>query len=201
MSARIDDARQETGVDAPGHDRFRAGVAHAQDFRRDIRIGGVDIALVDDLGADGLEHRYIGCDRGGPIAAGVADDGDLLFLEYLDHIAVRGGADLLVGGRIAEAHRIFLRVGQTVDPAGMDLRHVGACEQGHDRKRLAGIERTEDDTDLLGVGELGCAVHGLGRFALGVADDQLNLPPADAAGCVDLLHRELGPAIDANAGR
>jgi hypothetical protein len=56
----------------------------------------------------------------------------------------------------------------------MDLRRVGAREQRHDRERLAGIDRAEDDAHLL-VRELGRSVHGLGRIALGVAGDQLEL--------------------------
>jgi hypothetical protein len=73
--------------------------------------------------------------------------------------------DLLIGGRFAEAHWIFFGIGQSVDPAGMDLRRVGACEQRHYRKRLAGIDRAEHDAHLLSARELGGAVHGLGRVA------------------------------------
>ena len=50
------------------------------------------------------------------------------------------------------------------------------------------------------VGELCGAIHGLGRFALGIADDQLDLPSVDAAGRVDLLHGELDAAVDPDPG-
>ena len=200
LPARIDDARQESGIHAPGHDRLRAGILHAQQLRLEVGIRGVDIALIDDLGAQLLEHRHIGVDRGGAVAGGVADDGDLLLLEHLRHIAVGGAADLLVGRRVAEAHRIFLRVGQGVDPARMDLRRVGAREQRHHRERLAGIDRPEHAADLLAAGEFGRAVHRLGRIALGVPRDQLELPAVDAAGGVDFLHGKLDAAVDPDAG-
>ena len=82
----------------------------------------------------------------------------------------------------------------------MDLRRVRAREQRHDRERLAGIDRAEDDAHLLPARELGRAVHRLGRIALGVAGDQFDLPPVDAAGRVDLLHRQLDSAVDADPG-
>ena len=74
------------------------------------------------------------------------------------------------------------------------------AEQRHDRKQLAGIDRAEHDADLLAARELGGAVDRLGRIALGVAGDQFELPPVDAAGIVDFLHRQLDAAIDADAG-
>ena len=82
----------------------------------------------------------------------------------------------------------------------MDLRRVRAREQRHDCEQLAGIDRTEDDAHLLPVGQLGRSVDGLGRIALGVAGDQFELPPVDAAGRVDLLHRQLDSAVDADPG-
>ena len=83
----------------------------------------------------------------------------------------------------------------------MHLRRVRAREQRHHREQLAGIDRAQDDAHLLRVRQFGGAVHGLGRIALGIADDQLDLPPVDAAGRVDLLHRELDAAIDPDPGR
>ena len=82
----------------------------------------------------------------------------------------------------------------------MDLRRVRACEQGHDRERLAGIDRAEDDAHLLSARELRRSVHCLRRVALGVAGDQFDLAPADAAGRVDLLHRQLESTIDPDPG-
>src|SRR5262249_60078774 len=107
-----------------------------------------------------------------------------------------GSADLLVSGRVTEAHRIFLRVGQRINPARMDLGSVGTREQGHDRERLAGIDRAEDDADILPMRQLRCSIDRLCRVALGVASNQFDLPPIYPAGRVDLLHRQLGSAID-----
>ena len=58
----------------------------------------------------------------------------------------------------------------------------------------------EHDADLLGMSELGRSVHGLGRLALGVADDQLDLSPVHATGGIDLLHGELDAAVDTDPG-
>ena len=82
----------------------------------------------------------------------------------------------------------------------MELRRVCTREQRHDGERLAGIDRAENDAHLVCVGELRGAIHCLGRFALGVANDQLDLPSIDAAGGVDLLHGELDTPIDPDPG-
>jgi hypothetical protein len=63
----------------------------------------------------------------------------------------------------------------------MDLRCVRARKQRHDRERLAGIDGAQDDAHLVSVDELSGSVHRLGRFALGITDDQLDLAPVDAA--------------------
>ena len=83
----------------------------------------------------------------------------------------------------------------------MDLRHVAACEQRHRRERLAGVAGTDHDADLFRFRQFGRAVHRLGGIALGIADDQFDLPPVDAAGGVDFVDRELNTAGDADAGR
>src|SRR5205823_2864421 len=63
------------------------------------------------------------------------------------------------------------------------------------------VERTPDDVGLLALDQLGDGVHRLGRVALRVAHDQLDLAAVDAARIVDLRHRELGAAVDADTGR
>lgn len=129
-----------------------------------------------------LALAAVGLERLAAVRADRLQHSELCFVEI---------ADLLVGRCVAEAHRILVHVGQAVDPAGMDLRRVGARKQRHDRERLAGIDRTDDDAHLLAVGKLGRAVDRLGRIALGVAGYQLDLPPVDAAGIVDLAYRQL----------
>src|SRR6516164_5824945 len=151
VAAGVDDAREKAGIDAPGHDGFRSCRLHTQKFGLQVRISSVNIALIYDFRALGLEHRHIGVYRRGAIAGSVADHRDLFALEHFHDIAICGGADLLVSGRVTEAHRIFLRVGQSINPARMDLRCIGTREQGHDRERLAGIDRAKDYAHVLPV--------------------------------------------------
>src|SRR6266566_5339143 len=77
LPTRVDDAGKKARIHAPGHDRLGSCGAHTQKFWLKIRIGGVDVALIDDLGAFGLEHWDIGIDRGGAIAGSIADNRDL----------------------------------------------------------------------------------------------------------------------------
>src|SRR5205085_4327869 len=118
---------------------------------------------------------------------------------YIDDVAVRRAADLLVGRRVAEAHRIFLRVGEAINPAGMHLRRIGAREQRGHGERLAGVHRSEHDAHLGAAREFGRAIHRLGWIALRIAGDELDLAAVNAAGLVDLFDRELGAAVDTDA--
>ena len=77
------------------------------------------------------------------------------------------------------------------------LARASSGTTASDSPELTGPKTT---LDLLALRELGRSVHRLGRIALGVADDQLDLPAVDAAGRVDLLHRQLDAAIDADPG-
>src|SRR3954464_8652682 len=82
----------------------------------------------------------------------------------------------------------------------MPRRSVGAREQGRDRKRLTRIDRTEHDADLCAARELGRAIHRLGRIALRITCDQLELAAIDATGLINFFNSELRAAIDADAG-
>ena len=81
----------------------------------------------------------------------------------------------------------------------MELRNVDAREHWHYGERLAGIDRTEHDIDLLSARELGGPVHGFGWIALRIAADQFDLAAIDAAGRIDFLHGHLDAAIDPDA--
>ena len=145
-AARVQ-TRQEAGVDAPRHDDLRPGVAHAQQFGLEIGIGRINMARVDHIGALGLQHRHVGLHRRRAVARGVADDRRLLELQHVHGVVIGCSADLLVGRRVAEGHRVFLDVYQLVDPARMPSS--APRDQRRGRQRLARVERPPDDVDLL----------------------------------------------------
>src|SRR5262249_40306209 len=105
-------------------------------------------------------------------------------------------ADLLVGGRIAEGQRVFLGVRQRIDPTGVNLGYPIARDQRGRRQRFARIQRAPHDLHLVPARELRRAVDRLGRIALRIADDELDLSPLDATRGVYFLHRTLGAAVD-----
>ena len=84
--AGVEQARVHAGGDAPDHDRLGAGILGAQHVGRHVRLGRVDIGLVDHLGAVLLEAVDRGIDRGDAIAGGVADHRDLLHLEDVEAV-------------------------------------------------------------------------------------------------------------------
>jgi len=82
-------------------------VAHAQQLRLQVRIAGVDLALIDDIGAAGLQHGHVGIDRCRAVARSVADDGDLLDLHHPQHVAVRRGAICWLVGALRKQSGYF----------------------------------------------------------------------------------------------
>src|SRR5262249_26942634 len=109
--------------------------------------------------------------------------------------------DLRVGRCDPEGHRVLLDVDQLVDPAGVQHRQLVARDERRRRQRFSRVQRAPDDARLGALRQLGYGVDRLGRIALRVAHDQLDLATVDAAGVVDLVDRELGPSIDADTGR
>ena len=65
---------------------------------------------------------------------------------------------------------------------------------------FAGIDRADDEMDLVAEGELLREVDRLGRVAGGVAGQQLDLAAEDAAGGVDLLDGQLHALVLGQCG-
>ncbi len=56
--AGVEHPRFHAGGDAPHHDDFGTGILGAQHIRGHVGLGGVDIGLVDHVGAVLLERRH-----------------------------------------------------------------------------------------------------------------------------------------------
>jgi len=53
----IEHSRFHAGGDAPDHDHFGAGISGAQHVRRHVGLSGIDVGLIDHIGAVLLERR------------------------------------------------------------------------------------------------------------------------------------------------
>ena len=180
---------------------FGAGVFGAQHVRGHVGLGGIDVGLIDDFGAVLLEGRHRHTDGSHAITRGVADHGNLLRLEDIEAIIAGGVVPLTDRRRHAERVRKFLGVDQALDHAGMNVRHLGAGHDRRDGQRLARIERPPDRVDLDLADQFLGGVDRLGRIALGVAHDDLDLAALDAAGGVDGIRGEVHAAVEADGRR
>src|ERR1035437_1167348 len=114
-------------------------------------------------------------DRGYAIARGVADHCDLLHLEHFEAIIADSVVPLAVRRRGAEGVREFYGIDQSIDDAGEQIGHLGARHDRRGSKRLARIERPPNRVDLGLADQFLRGIHGLGRIALGIAGDDLDL--------------------------
>ncbi len=194
-AARIGLAHElgEVGPEQHVEHRVRLGVGDRLGHR-----AGVDLAERGGLLLDELDVRLRVLEQlleggGGGLAVFVIgiDDGPALALRRLRrrqqhrHLHVGGGAQ-------AEGVAVAVRPGELVgERLGGEEEHLALAGEARHRQPDMRQEGAGEQVHLLARHQVLGDADGVARIAAVVARDQLQRPPVDAAGVVDLLHRQL----------
>ena len=201
IQARVEHLREHDGQllrVLGGVDHVRLGIGDLADLRGVVRLAGDADLHSDDLQADLSRLGGEGLVQAEGVVVGVViEDGDGLGAQVV--LAELGRDARLIRIEEAGTEHVVARIGDLIrGGGGGDGRNAGLGSLVEDRDGRRGGHGAHERDDVL-AHELVEHAHGVGRIALIVTPDELNLLAEHAAVRVDLVHGVVDARLNGQA--